>query len=287
MSNNRSREMSDAIKNRYDFVYLFDVKDGNPNGDPDQANLPRVDPENQEGLVTDVCLKRKIRNYVQLKHKLEAPHDIFIRQGNILNQIIDGAEGDAPRNRQESLSQRYFDIRTFGAVMSTGDKGAGTLRGPVQLTFARSEDRIYQSEHSITRCAVTTEKEAKDQEKREHASTFGRKSTVPYALYRTHGFVSAVDAVKSGFSEDDLSLLWESLLNAFEHDRSAARGEMNPRALIVFKHESHLGNARAGELFDKIKIAKKTDLPRQWSDYAVEICKQDQLPSGVTLEQKL
>ncbi|MBU3916164.1 type I-C CRISPR-associated protein Cas7/Csd2, partial [bacterium] len=175
--------------------------------------------------------------------------------------------------------------RTFGAVLSTGIKGAGTVRGPVQFTFSRSEDRIYQAEHSITRCAVTTEKEAKAQETREHASTFGRKSTVPYALYRMHGFISAVDAVKSGFSEDDLDLLWESLLNAFEHDRSAARGEMNPRKLIVFKHESHLGNARSGELFEKVKIKKRADLPRSFDDYEIEINKE--VPSGIQLIEKL
>jgi len=221
--------MSNPIKNRYDFVYLYDVKDGNPNGDPDQANLPRADAENQEGIVTDVCIKRKVRNYIMLKHELNVPHDIFIRQDTILNKIIDSVKGEKPQDRQKELCKAYYDIRTFGAVLSTGDKGAGTVRGPVQFTFSRSKDRIYQAEHSITRCAVTTEKEAQAQEKREHASTFGRKATVPYALYRMHGFISAVDAAKTGFSEDDLELLWEALLNAFEHDRAAARGEMNPR----------------------------------------------------------
>ncbi len=261
--------MSDTIKNRYDFVFLFDVKDGNPNGDPDQANLPRADAENQEGIITDVCIKRKVRNYVMLKDGLKTPNDIFIRQENILNNIIDKAIGETPAIRQKSLCKDFFDIRTFGAVLSTGEKGAGTVRGPVQFTFSRSEDRIYQAEHSITRCAVTTEKESKAQEKREHASTFGRKSTVPYALYRMHGFISAVDAQKTGFSEDDLKLLWEALLNAFEHDRAAARGEMNPRKLIAFKHGNHLGNARSGELFEKIAINKNADLPREWKDYDV------------------
>lgn len=262
---------TNSIKNRYDFVFLFDVKDGNPNGDPDQANLPRVDAENQEGIITDVCIKRKVRNYVQLKHNLSKPNDIFIRQGNILAPIIDNAEGKTIQERQVNLCKDYFDTRAFGAVMSVGEKGAGTVRGPVQFTFSRSEDRIYQAEHSITRCVVTTEKEAKAQEKRENASTFGRKSTVPYALYRMHGFVSAVDAQKSGFSEEDLNLLWEALLNAFEHDRAAARGEMNPRKLIIFKHNNHLGSARSGELFDKVQITKKTDLPRSWGDYTVTI----------------
>jgi len=280
--------MSNPIKNRYDFVFLFDVKDGNPNGDPDQANLPRADIENQEGIVTDVCIKRKVRNYVSLKHKFTEPYDIFIRQDNILNNIIDNAKGEKASDRQRSISKQYFDVRTFGAVLSTGDKGAGTVRGPVQFTFSRSEDRIFQAEHSITRCAVTTEKEAQAQDKREHASTFGRKSTVPYALYRMHGFVSAVDAVKTGFSEDDLNLLWEALINAFEHDRAAARGEMNPRKLIVFKHGGdapHLGCARSGELFDKVSITKKSELPRDFKDYEVSIDKN--LPKGIELIEKL
>lgn len=284
---------TNSIKNRYDFVFLFDVKDGNPNGDPDQANLPRVDAENQEGLITDVCIKRKVRNYVQLKksnfgedgnNTPEKGFDIFIKQGNILNNIINGASGETPQKKQINICKDYFDVRTFGAVMSTGD-GAGTVRGPVQFTFSRSEDRIYQAEHSITRCVVTTDKEAKAQEKRENASTFGRKSTVPYALYRMHGFVSAVDAQKSGFSEEDLSLLWEALLNAFEHDRAAARGEMNPRKLIVFKHNNHLGSARSGELFDKVRITKKTELPRSWNDYTVSIDRS--IPQGVELQEML
>jgi len=288
---------TNSIKNRYDFVFLFDVKDGNPNGDPDQANLPRVDAENQEGLITDVCIKRKVRNYVSLrkssigedgKYIADQGFDIFIKQGSILNNIIDGASGDTPQKKQVHICKDYFDVRTFGAVMSTGD-GAGTVRGPVQFTFSRSEDRIYQAEHSITRCAVTTEKEAKAQEKRENASTFGRKSTVPYALYRMHGFVSAVDALKSGFSEEDLSLLWEALLNAFEHDRAAARGEMNPRKLIAFKHNNHLGSARSGELFDKVLITKNTDLPRSWSDYNVTSLEEikKNLPQGVEVIEML
>jgi CRISPR-associated protein Csd2 len=279
---------TDAIKNRFDFVFLFDVKDGNPNGDPDQANLPRVDAENQEGLVTDVCIKRKVRNYVQLKHELKTPNDIFIRQGNILAPIIDNTEGETTQERQAKLNEKYFDIRAFGAVLSVGNKGAGTVRGPIQFTFSRSEDRVYQAEHSITRLCVTTEKEAKAQEKRDSASTFGRKSTVPYALYRMHGFISAIDAQKTGFSEDDLELLWDALNNAFEHDRAAARGEMTKRRLIVFKHDSHLGNARSGELFDKVQITKNTNLPRSWSDYNVssldEIKKN--LPVGIEVFEK-
>jgi CRISPR-associated protein Csd2 len=285
--------MSNIIKNRYDFVFFFDVKDGNPNGDPDQDNLPRVDAENQEGLVTDVCIKRKVRNYVELKFEKGSEaeknsHLIFIRRGDPLNAIIKNAKGKEVKDKQESLCKQYWDIRTFGAVLSTGDAGAGTVRGPIQFTFSRSEDRIFQAEHTITRCAVTTEKESENQKDREFASTMGRKSTVPYALYRMHGFVSAVDAAKTGFSEDDLKLLWEALLNAFEHDRSAARGEMNPRKLIVFKHESHLGNARAGELFERVNIEKKkgVELPRAWSDYDVTVDR-EKLQKGITLEEKL
>jgi CRISPR-associated protein Csd2 len=285
--------MSNSIKNRYDFVFLFDVKDGNPNGDPDQDNLPRVDAENQEGLVTDVCIKRKVRNYVGIKFpnedKKNTGHAIFIRQGEALNKTIESAKENEIKDKQIFLCDRYWDIRTFGAVLATGDAGAGTVRGPVQFTFSRSEDRIYQAEHTITRCAVATEKEKESQKDREYASTIGRKSTVPYALYRMHGFVSAVDAAKRGFTEDDLNLLWEALLNAFEHDRSAARGEMNPRKLIVFKHDSHLGNARAGELFETIVVKRKpeVELPRAYSDYEISVPKQSSLPKGISLEEKL
>ncbi len=282
--------MSDAIKNRYDFVFLFDVKDGNPNGDPDQVNLPRADAEDQKGLVTDVCIKRKVRNYVMLekskqvdKYVPEDGFDIFIRQGQVLNSVIDKATGENIRDRQVNLAEKYFDIRTFGAVLATGDKGAGTVRGPVQFTFSRSEDRIFQAEHSITRCAVTTEEDAKKQEGREYASTFGRKTTVPYALYRMHGFVSAVDAAKTKFSEEDLTLLWKSLINAFEHDRAAARGEMNPRKLVIFKHSSHLGNELSGRLFERVTVTKKADLPRSKDDYLIEVNK-EKLPSGIEVK---
>jgi len=286
--------MNEPLKNRYDFVYVYDVKDGNPNGDPDQANLPRADVESQEGIVTDVCIKRKVRNYVAVKHGYNSPYDIFIKQGNVLATVIENTDvADEKKkekhtiieDRKGALSEKYFDIRAFGAVLAVGKKPSGTIRGPVQFTFSRSQDRIYQAEHSITRIAVTTEKEAKNQEDREFASTFGRKSTVPYALYRMHGFVSAVDAVKTGFSEDDLELLWESLINAFEHDRSAARGEMNPRKLLVFKHSSHLGNARSGELFDRVAIEKVNGLPRSYSDYTIKVDKN--LPEGVELIEKL
>lgn len=286
--------MSEVIKNRYDFVFLFDVKDGNPNGDPDQANLPRVDAENQEGIVTDVCIKRKVRNYIGIakakfdkdgKTTPDKGYDIFIQEGAVLNRAIDKAKKEKGEDAKHSLCENYFDIRTFGAVLSTGEKdesgkkGVGIVRGPVQFTFSRSEDRIYQAEHSVTRCAVTKEEDLKKER------TIGRKSTVPYALYTMHGFVSAVDAVKTGFSEEDLELLWEALLNAFEHDRAAARGEMNPRKLIIFKHSNHLGNARSGELFDKITITRKVDLPRDFKDYEVVVDKN--VPKGIELIEKL
>ena len=218
-----------------------------------------------------------------LEKELKPPFDIFIRQEQILNKIIDATTGENIQQRQDGLCQNYFDIRTFGAVLSTGDRGAGTVRGPVQFTFARSEDRIYQAEHSITRCAVTTEEDAKKQEKREYASTFGRKSTVPYALYRMHGFVSAIDAKRTKFSEEDLKLLWKSLINAFENDRAAARGEMNPRKLVIFKHSSHLGNELSGRLFDRVTVTKNTELPRGEKDYTIKVDKEN-LPSGLDVK---
>ena len=313
--------MNEPIKNRYDFVFLFDVKDGNPNGDPDQVNLPRADAEDQHGLVTDVCIKRKVRNYVQLKFEErtpKTPYDIFIRQRDInsddsyLNAVIGKAPGNTASEKRGKLCEDYYDIRTFGAVLSTGEKesggesaieddgeattgkkqrkekvrGAGTVRGPVQFTFARSEDRIYQAEHSITRCCVTTENEKNEQAKkdREFATTFGRKATVPYALYRMHGFISAVDAKKTNFSEEDLKLLWESLINAFENDRAAARGEMNPRKLVIFKHESHLGNELSGRLFKRVSIERKSELPRKIEDYSI-IVNKEHLPSEITVQE--
>jgi len=275
--------MSEAIKNRYDFVYFFDVKDGNPNGDPDQLNLPRADAEDQHGIVTDVCIKRKVRNYVMLEKECKAPFDIFIRQEQVLNNIIEAAQGEDLKKRQGSLCEQYYDIRAFGAVLSTGKKSAGTVRGPVQFTFSRSEDRIFQAEHSITRCAVTTEEDAKKQESREHASTFGRKATVPYGLYRMHGFISASDAQRTKFNEEDLKLLWKALINAFEHDRAAARGQMSPVKLIVFKHESHLGNELSSRLFDRVKVSKNLELPRSKEDYSINVDK-SALPSGIEIK---
>lgn len=279
--------MENYIKNRYDFVFLFDVKDGNPNGDPDMDNQPRIDFETREGLVSDVCIKRKVRNYVQLKveaGELEASkYDIFIRQGNILNNIINKEKGEANNDEKKgrmALCDHYYDIRTFGAVLSTGD-GLGVVRGPVQFVFSRSVDAIDSRTHSLTRCCITDEKDSNKD------NTFGSKSTVSYGLYRMHGYVSAFDGEKCHFTEEDLNLLWEALANAFEHDHAAARGEMNARALIVFKHNSKLGNARSAELFDRVKVAKKetVDYPRSFEDYTVTIDK-DHL-EGVTIENYL
>ena len=278
------------IKNRIDFVYMFDVQDGNPNGDPDAGNLPRVDAETGMGLVTDVCLKRKVRNYVQVAKNLENGYDIFIKEKSVLNTLIDKAHDDVEvknaKDKTEAarrfMCKNYFDIRTFGAVMSTGNN-AGQVRGPIQLTFARSVDPVETSEHSITRMAVATEKEADKQEGGNR--TMGRKATVPYGLYVCHGFISANLAQQTGFSEDDLALFWEALKNMFDTDRSAARGLMSAQKLIVFKHDSMLGNAPANKLFDLVTVTKKCDgAPRSFKDYFVTIDK-DNVPSGVTVEE--
>lgn len=315
-----------TIKNRYDFVFLFDVKDGNPNGDPDFDNMPRTDEETNQGLVTDVCIKRKIRNYVQLlkeSKKLDTSrYDIFIREGNVLNPLINEKRNEADKEEDDEkkavakgrmkMCEQYYDIRTFGAVMSTGEekaeddsnddvnadggkgkkskekgtkkkiKGLGVVRGPVQLTFARSIDPVDAKSHSLTRCCVTTT----DDDKEGKTNTIGNKNTVSYGLYRMHGFISATDAAKTGFSEEDKELLFEAIINAFENDHAAARGEMNPRALIVFKHESHLGNARSGQLFDLVKVEKKegVEYPRSFGDYTVTIDKAG-LPENVTVNE--
>lgn len=363
-----------ALKNRYDFVLLFDVKDGNPNGDPDAGNLPRVDAETGLGLVTDVCLKRKVRNYVGMKCNYESPNSIYVREKAVLgraqveafkslgielgqeasyqipsslkaefedielpsgvsvqeaeetddvNLILDADLdkkeikewlktakkdktlsiamqkfiGDATKQsktrkpKQEEvvsgrqwMCEHYYDIRTFGAVMSLKSApNCGQVRGPVQLTFGRSVDPIVTSEHSITRMAVATEAEAEKQQGDNR--TMGRKFTVPYGLYVAHGFVSAHLAAQTGFSEEDLALLWESLTNMFEHDRSAARGEMATRGLYVFKHESELGNAPAHALFQHIcpKRKQSVDVPRAFEDYTVAVDR-DSLPTGVKLD---
>lgn len=280
------------LKNRIDFVYIFDVQDGNPNGDPDAGNLPRVDAETGMGLVTDVCLKRKVRNYVQMVKECAEGYDIFIKEKAILNQSIDAAhEEESVKNAKDKTSaardvmcKKFYDIRSFGAVMSTG-KNAGQVRGPIQFTFARSIDPIAAMEHSITRMAVATEKEAEKQNGDNR--TMGRKATVPYGLYVCHGFISANLAKQTGFSEEDLNLFWEALKNMFDVDRSAARGLMSAQNLIVFKHESVLGNAPANKLFDLVKVEKNCDgAPRKFSDYRITIKKED-LPAGVALEEMI
>lgn len=275
------------IKNKIDFLYIFDVQDGNPNGDPDAGNLPRVDAETGMGLVTDVCLKRKVRNYVQVAKELTSGYDIFIKEKAILNNSIDAAHEeecvvtatDRTMAARDVMCKKFYDVRTFGAVMSTG-KNAGQVRGPIQLTFARSVDPIMTSEHSITRMAVATEKEAEKQGGDNR--TMGRKATIPYGLYVCHGFISANLAKQTGFSEDDLQLFWEALKNMFDVDRSAARGLMSAQKLIVFQHNSMLGNAPANKLFDRVKIEKTTEIPRSFSDYCVTIDR-DNLPEGIEI----
>jgi len=282
--------MSEGIKNRYEFVLLFDVKDGNPNGDPDAGNLPRIDPETGNGLVTDVCLKRKVRNYVGLVKEEKPPFEIYIKEKAVLtNQqkkayeaLADDEKEDATTNEQAKkwMCQNFFDVRTFGAVMSLKEFNCGQVRGPVQFGFARSKDRIFTGEHTITRMAVATEKEAEKQ--KGDNRTMGRKFTIPYGLYEMHGFISAPLAKQTGFSEGDLELFWDALLNMFDHDRSAARGEMAPQKLIVFKHENELGNAPAQKLFDLVTVEKNCGdkPPRSFNDYTVSV---GEAPKGVEL----
>jgi len=295
--------MDNTIKNRYEFVYLFDVENGNPNGDPDAGNMPRIDPETSYGLVTDVCLKRKIRNYVDILKGNRAPYEIYVKEKAILNRQHEKAyinnpdierppSKKLPKKEEEAkqitkwMCTNFFDVRTFGAVMMT-EVNCGQVRGPVQLNFARSMESIVPMEISITRMAVTTEKEAEQQSGDNR--TMGRKHIVPYALYRAEGYISAHLAAQTGFSEEDLELLWESLINMFDHDHSAARGKMNARKLIVFKHDSMLGNAPAHKLFDLVTVKRATDesIPaRTFSDYNVAIDR-DNMPQGVTLEEKI
>lgn len=289
--------MSDVIRNRYDFVILFDVENGNPNGDPDAGNMPRIDPENGYGLVTDVCLKRKIRNYVETAKEGEQGYDIYIKEGVPLNRSdltatqslgikkeLKAAKKDDPDidiKIRDYMCQSFYDIRTFGAVMTTFVKASlscGQVRGPVQLGFARSIDPIMPQEVTITRVAITTEAHA--QEKK---TEMGRKHIVPYALYRAEGFVSANLARKTtGFSEDDLALLWKAIINMFENDHSAARGKMAVRELIVFKHDSELGEAPAHKLFDMVHVKRIVDKPaRAYGDYQVHV-DEASIPQGVT-----
>ena len=293
--------MSEAIKNRYEFVILFDVENGNPNGDPDAGNMPRVDPETGLGLVTDVCLKRKIRNYVETVKEDATGYRIYIKDGVPLNRsdaeayaALDVTEKtvkakkkenpDLDRNIRDWMCANFYDIRTFGAVMTTFVKAAlncGQVRGPVQMGFARSVEPVVPQEVTITRVAITTEADAENK-----GTEMGRKFIVPYGLYRCEGYVSANLARKTtGFSEKDLELLWEAILNLFEHDHSAARGKMAVRELIIFKHASELGNAASYKLFDAVTV-KKVDgvaVPRKFSDYTVTVS--EDLPEGVTCER--
>jgi CRISPR-associated protein Csd2 len=276
-----------SLSNRYDFALIFDVRDGNPNGDPDAGNLPRLDAESGHGLVTDVAQKRKVRNYVGMLKGEQPPYEIYVKEKAVLNKTHERAyvqvgagdelkgsdkkrkgSGETVDKARDWMCANFYDVRTFGAVMSTG-VNCGQVRGPVQLTFARSVDPIVALEHSITRMAVATEAEAEKQQGDNR--TMGRKHTVPYGVYVAHGFVSSFLAKQTGFSEEDLELLFQSLEHMFEHDRSAARGEMATRGLYIFKHDSELGNAHAHALFDRIKVARKSgvEVTRSFADYTV------------------
>jgi CRISPR-associated protein Csd2 len=367
----RRKPVTKPIENRYDFILLFDVKDGNPNGDPDAGNLPRMDPETGHGLVTDVCLKRKVRNYVGLAKSLQSPYDIYVKEKAILGRahiqafnklgIQLGEEDKFPISQEqgESLLQTglpeginlstdtegnyyivtaldmdkktvqewakenqlekqirdllstvlkqtksrkprsdevekgkaqmctdFYDVRTFGAVMSLKSApNCGQVRGPVQMTFARSIDQIVPAEHSITRMAVATEAEADKQQGDNR--TMGRKFTVPYALYCSYGFISPLLAAQTGFSSDDLELFWEALKNMFEHDHSAARGLMATQKLITFRHDSALGNAPAHKLFDMVQVSANIETPRAFNDYNITIPSQEDLPPGITIIEML
>ncbi len=300
--------MANEIKNRYEFVYLFDVENGNPNGDPDAGNMPRIDPETNHGIVTDVSLKRKIRNYVDMKYNnkdnTNSPYRIYIREKAILNDFhreayesigVDLSKSDNKKRKgsgeevekaREWMCKNFYDVRTFGAVMSTGIN-CGQVRGPVQINFAKSIEPILPLEISITRMAVATRSEAEKQQGDNR--TMGRKHIVPYALYRTEGYISAFLANQTGFGEEDLQVLWEALVNMFEHDHSASRGKMAARKLIVFKHENALGSAPSHKLFEAVRVHRITDpkLPaRAFEDYKVEILK-DSVPASIEIIEKL
>lgn len=292
---------NNPVESRYDIVYLFDITDGNPNGDPDAGNLPRLDPETGQGLVTDVCLKRKIRNYVGLVHGEKPPFEIYVKERAVLNaqherayKALDLKSEKRKMPKEEAkareltawMCSNFFDIRTFGAVMST-DVNCGQVRGAVQFGMARSIDPIVSAEHAVTRCAVTTAAEAEKQQGDNR--TMGRKFTVPYGLYRVHAYVNPHLAGQTGFSGTDLELLKDSFNQMFEHDKSAARANMRPCRCIAFRHESKLGNARADQLFARVKVAVKPEVaeqkrpPRSFDDYAVRVEESD-LPSGVKVE---
>lgn len=283
------KRFEEAIDNRYEFVILFDVENGNPNGDPDADNAPRVDPATGYGIVTDVCIKRKIRNYVQMIKDDESPYKIFVKE--LLNDKQEEAydvsglkkNKKAPAEdikiAQEFMCKNYFDIRAFGAVMSTGDAPCGVVRGPIQLNFAKSIDPIEGQEITITRKAVTNKKDA------EKGATMGKKNFIPYALYKMEGYISAKLAQDiTGFNDEDLSIFFDAIINMFEHDHSAARGKMVVRKLIVFKHRDALGNCPSHKLFDRINVKKKDEvvIPRKYDDYD-KIIDTDNMPEGVEL----
>lgn len=271
--------MSTPITNRYEFVLLFDVQDGNPNGDPDAGNLPRIDPETGNGLVTDVCLKRKVRNYVGLVKKEQPPYEIYIKEKAVLTnqqkkayEALSAQEKEGETTNEQArawMCKNFYDVRAFGAVMSLKEFNCGQVRGPVQLAFGRSKDRIFTGEHTITRMAVATEKEAESQ--KGDNRTMGRKFTIPYGLYEAHGFISAPLAAQTGFSEEDLNLFWEALLNMFDHDRSAARGLMATQKLIIFKHSNALGDASAQSQFARVGITCIKEPPRSIDDYEIKL----------------
>lgn len=292
--NELNEMLENVIANRYEFVVLFDVENGNPNGDPDAGNMPRIDAETGHGLVTDVCLKRKIRNYVELVKNDSAGYKIFIKE--ILNDKLDDAykatgldedkknDKDKIKIARDFMCENYFDVRTFGAVMSTGDSPCGVVRGPVQINFAKSIDPIITQEITITRMAITNRKDAS-----KGTTEMGKKSFVPYALYKAEGFISASLAQNiTGFNDEDLELLWDSIINMFEHDHSAARGKMTVRKLVVFKHEGILGNAPSHTLLERVQAKKiNEDIPpRKYSDYEVYIDKSN-MPNGVTVDEKI
>ena len=293
----------EAIKNRYEFVILFDVENGNPNGDPDAGNMPRIDPETGYGLVTDVCIKRKIRNYVEMVKEDRPGYRIYVKRGVTLNHSdreacdyvgVKPEDLKAAKKKDDRLDEKirdfmcrnFYDIRTFGAVMTTFTKGAlncGQLRGPVQIGFARSIDPIFPQEITMTRMTITKDSDAEDKN-----NEFAHKFIVPYGLYRAEGYVSANLARKTtGFSDSDLELLWQAIVNMFENDHAAGRGKMAVRELIVFRHDSELGNAPSHKLFDLVKVTHKEGVtaPRAYTDYEVTV-EEDQLPSGVTLSRK-
>lgn len=289
--------MSEAVKNRYEFVALFDVENGNPNGDPDAGNMPRIDVEAGYGIVTDVCLKRKIRNYVETKKgDDETGYKIYIKQGVALNtkhkeafdsQGIKASKDKPDTDAKSYMCKHYFDIRTFGAVMTTGDYNCGQVRGPVQINFARSIDPVTTGEITITRQAVTTEKDLETK-----TNTIGKKFIIPYGLYKVEGYISSKLAQQTGFTQNDLELFWEAVINMFEHDHAAARGKMAVRKLIVFKHDSELGNAPSHKLFELIKVEAKDEVKKEkrpiraFSDYDVLI-NLNSVPQGVELIEKL